>query len=164
MPKGSKKYRANVAVFVVNRHGEILVCERSDYDGAWQIPQGGIEKGEKLREAAIRELYEEIGTCSVGFLAKIPGTFRYDWPKALRKKGIKGQEQTFFIFRISPWAKIDLKRAARKDKNIKQEFRSYEFLPARKFLNRINGFKKKNYSKALSLALKKYPTAFESQK
>ena len=96
----NKKYRPNVAIFVVNRHGEILTCERNDYRGTWQIPQGGVEKGEKTKDAAVRELYEEIGTKSAKFLAKVPGKFRYDWPKKLRRKGFKGQEQVFFIFEL----------------------------------------------------------------
>lgn len=157
----NKKYRPNVAIFLLNRSGEILTCERNDYPGTWQLPQGGIEKGEKSKEAAIRELYEEIGTKSARFLAKVPGKFRYDWPKKLRKKGFKGQEQEFFLFRLSPWAKIDLVRASKKDKSIKQEFQRYEFLTPKDFVKRINSFKKASYKKALKVALSEFPELFQ---
>ena len=158
----NKKYRPNVAIFVINRHGEILTCERNDYRGTWQIPQGGIEKGEKTKDAAVRELYEEIGTRSAKLIAKIPGKFRYDWPKKLRRKGFRGQEQVFFIFELSPWAKIDLRRASKKDRNIKQEFQEYEFLSPKAFIKRVNSFKKENYKKALKTALSKFPELFNA--
>jgi putative (di)nucleoside polyphosphate hydrolase len=157
-----KKFRPNVAVFVLNRRGEILVCERNDYPGSWQLPQGGIDKNEKAKDAAFRELYEEIGTRSATLIKKIPGTFRYTWPKQLWKRGYKGQEQTFFIFRISPWAKIDLARAANKHRSIKQEFQSFEFIEHKKFLKRVHGFKKVSYKRALKVALSRYPSLFES--
>jgi len=162
----NKKYRPNVAIFVLNRRGEILTCERNDYPGTWQIPQGGIEAGENSKEAAIRELYEEIGTRSLKFLAKVPGKFRYDWPKKLRskrlgRKGFHGQEQIFFIFQISPWAKINLSRAAKKDRGIKQEFQEFEFLNPKEFIKRVNSFKKETYQKALTKAISKFPELFE---
>ena len=157
----NKKYRPNVAIFVINRRGEILTCERSDHHGTWQIPQGGIEKGEKNKDAAIRELYEEIGTRSAKYVARVPGRFRYDWPKKLRRKGYRGQEQVFFIFEISPWAKIDLKRASKKDPKIKQEFKKYEFLPPKAFMKRVNSFKKDSYKSALRKAISKFPDLFQ---
>jgi putative (di)nucleoside polyphosphate hydrolase len=159
MPK--KRYRPNVAMFVLNRAGEILTCERSDYRDSWQLPQGGAEDGEELVEAAFRELYEEIGTQAATLLERIPGTFRYDWPKRLWRKGYCGQEQVFFILRISPWAKIDLSRASQRDPQVEQEFRRYEFLSAKDFLRRVNGFKKASYKKALSKALEEYPELFK---
>ena len=39
-------YRPNAAIILRNSSGEILVCERSDWWGCWQFPQGGVKKGE----------------------------------------------------------------------------------------------------------------------
>lgn len=160
MRKKKFTYRPNVAVFVLNRHGEILTCERSDRRGAWQLPQGGIEEGENVREAALRELMEEIGTTSGKIISVLPKTINYDWPERLWRKGFRGQAQRYVIFALSPWAKIDLKRAFRKKLSPKCEFRNYTFLDPKTFLSHISGFKRKAYRKALKLAILKHPNYF----
>jgi len=54
-----------VVVFRRSSPPEFLVLRRSDsdqiYPGLWQIVSGGIEKGERAYDAALRELEEEIG-------------------------------------------------------------------------------------------------------
>ena len=50
-------YRKCVGITVYKDH-KVLLCERRDLPGAWQFPQGGIEAGEGLIEAARRELKE----------------------------------------------------------------------------------------------------------
>ena len=58
-------YRPCVGIVLFNKLGHVLVGQRLDtYSNAWQLPQGGIEKGEKPEAAAMRELEEEIGTCN----------------------------------------------------------------------------------------------------
>ena len=55
-------YRPCVGLMVVNRDGNVFVGQRVDRDqDAWQMPQGGIDKGETVIEAALRELGEETG-------------------------------------------------------------------------------------------------------
>ncbi|MDB9944292.1 RNA pyrophosphohydrolase [Octadecabacter sp.] len=55
-------YRPCVGLMVVNRNGNVFVGQRVDRDqDAWQMPQGGIDKGETVIEAALRELGEETG-------------------------------------------------------------------------------------------------------
>lgn len=55
-------YRPCVGVMLVNGAGKVFVGQRIDRDqAAWQMPQGGIDKGETPREAALRELEEETG-------------------------------------------------------------------------------------------------------
>lgn len=54
-------YRPCVGVMLVNQHGNIFTGERLDTPGAWQMPQGGIDKGESPQDAALRELAEETG-------------------------------------------------------------------------------------------------------
>ena len=56
-------YRPNVGVMLANRQGRIFVGQRLDNpdSDAWQMPQGGVEKGEAPRDAALRELKEETG-------------------------------------------------------------------------------------------------------
>ena len=62
----SLPYRPCVGIMLVNVHGNVLVANRSDIQvPAWQMPQGGIDAGEIPKEAAFRELMEEVGTLSL---------------------------------------------------------------------------------------------------
>lgn len=61
----------SVNVVVVNDADEILLIRRSD-NGNWALPGGGIDLGESLTQAAIRETREETGIrCEVTGLAGI---------------------------------------------------------------------------------------------
>jgi len=93
------RYRANVAALIVNPKGKILVCERSGQNGAWQFPQGGVDKGESSIEALYREVLEEVGLPPTSYDAVeyIEG-YRYDFPESKkRSKGYDGQEQTYYL-------------------------------------------------------------------
>lgn len=59
--KGVLGWRPCAGAVIFNAHGNILVGERLNYKGAWQCPQGGVDRGESLVEAALRETYEEMG-------------------------------------------------------------------------------------------------------
>lgn len=105
-------YRPCVGVMVLNRHGLVwagrrLVANDSEMAGTdklWQMPQGGIDKGENPLTAAYRELYEETGIKSVSLLAEAPDWIEYDLPRdivgiALKGK-YRGQTQRWFAFRF----------------------------------------------------------------
>ena len=47
-------YRRNAGIVVCNRQKLVLLCQRIDMKNSWQFPQGGIEEGESVKEAAIR--------------------------------------------------------------------------------------------------------------
>src|SRR5262249_17036070 len=147
-----------------DRHGRILACERADYPGSWQMPQGGIDKGESPRIAALRELREEIGTCAGRFVGELPRTIRYEWPREVWRKGYRGQEQRYFLFRLSPWAKIDVGRAHRLDPKIRKEFRRVEFINPESFMKRVQGFKVDAYREALCEVSRLYPRLLCSTK
>lgn len=105
-------YRPCVGVMVLNRQGLVWAGRRiaegnSEYDGSpqlWQMPQGGIDKGEDALVAAKRELYEETGMQTVSLLAQSQGWFNYDLPPHLIGIGLKGkyrgQTQRWFAFRF----------------------------------------------------------------
>lgn len=105
-------YRPCVGVMVLNRRGLVWAGHRiavgnSEYDGSpqrWQMPQGGIDKGEDPLKAAYRELYEETGMRTVSLLAEAPGWINYDLPEHLIGIGLKGkyrgQTQRWYAFRF----------------------------------------------------------------
>ena len=82
----SYPYRKNVGIVVCNRHKRVLWCERKDLPGQWQFPQGGIEDGETVLEAARRELREETSVVSAEPLAFIEKPLVYDFPAKIAEK------------------------------------------------------------------------------
>ncbi len=97
---------------VLNAEGLVWAGRRiregnSEYDGSpqlWQMPQGGIDDGERPLTAAIRELYEETGMKTVTLLAEASDWIHYDLPPELIGIGLRGkyrgQAQRWFAFRF----------------------------------------------------------------
>ena len=100
-------YRPCAGVMLLNHDGKVFVGQRIDnLADAWQMPQGGIDKGEDAETAARRELGEETGIASdkVELIADAGRDFDYDLPPDLAGKvwGCKyrGQRQRWFLFRF----------------------------------------------------------------
>ncbi|KKB07654.1 RNA pyrophosphohydrolase [Devosia chinhatensis] len=104
-------YRDCVGVAVFNAEGNVFLGRRkqdvqweneSALQAPWQMPQGGIDKGEDPLRAALRELHEETNISSVSLLAEAPEWIHYDLPDdalgiALKGK-YRGQRQRWFAF------------------------------------------------------------------
>ena len=105
-------YRACVGVMLLNRAGLVFVGRRRNrrlvehvapgYE--WQMPQGGIDEGEKPLAAAIREMHEETNVSSATLLAEAANWYSYDLPVDIYQKAWKGrfqgQRQKWFAFRF----------------------------------------------------------------
>ncbi|MEX0809514.1 MAG: RNA pyrophosphohydrolase [Dongiaceae bacterium] len=101
----SELYRPCVGIMLLNRANEVLVAQRLDMtSNAWQMPQGGIDRGETPIRAAWREMREEIGTDKASLLAESRRWLRYDLPDNLASTlwggRFRGQEQKWFAFRF----------------------------------------------------------------
>lgn len=103
-----RPYRPNVAAIVIDAESRrVLVGERRDAPGMWQLPQGGIDDGETPEEAVRRELREETGLSEVEILARSPRPYRYDFPPTITHpitRSWRGQEQIYFLLRASAGA------------------------------------------------------------
>ena len=107
MAIGENGYRRGVGVMLLNREGKVFVGARIDNtDEAWQMPQGGIDKGEEPWATGLRELEEETGIPPhlVEKISTTPERLKYDLPKELRSKlwggKWKGQDQDWFLARF----------------------------------------------------------------
>lgn len=101
-------YRPCVGVVLMNAEGRVFAGRRIDSPApAWQMPQGGIDDGEKPRAAALRELLEETGVTAdhVEFVARTEDWVTYDLPPELLGKvwggKYRGQRQKWFLFRFT---------------------------------------------------------------
>lgn len=97
-------YRPNVGVVLFNAEGLVWLGRRvhTPEPWNWQFPQGGVDRGEDLHEAALRELDEETGITSVSLLDSTGDWIVYDFPpEVLARDGRwKGQKQVWFAFRF----------------------------------------------------------------
>lgn len=143
-------YRPCVGVMLVNRQSEVFVGQRIDSRvAAWQMPQGGVEKGEDPREAALRELWEETGVRAerVTVVSETENWLPYELPfdlvPKLWKGRFRGQEQKWFLMRF---------HGSDHDVNIETEhpeFSKWRWLPAQDLVDNIVPFKRDVYAAVL---------------
>ncbi len=144
-------YRPCVGIMLANPRGHVFVAQRKDRDtDAWQMPQGGVDKGEKCRDAALRELEEEtsISPKFVTIEAESEGLIRYDLPHALVpniwKGRYRGQEQKWYLMRyhgLDNQIDLDTKHP---------EFTAWKWMPADQIVDSIVPFKRAVYEQVLA--------------
>lgn len=142
-------YRKGVGIVLLNRDGLVFVAQRIDTPGeAWQMPQGGIDRDEAPRAAALRELKEEIGTDRAEVLAESRDWLAYDLPPKLGAKvwkgRYKGQCQKWFVLRfLGDDGDIDLDGDS-------PEFSAWRWVPAGQLPDMIVAFKRPLYRAILA--------------
>lgn len=144
-------YRPCVGIMLANTRGHIFVGQRNDRDtDAWQMPQGGVDKGEKTLDAAYRELWEETGVTQklVTLEAEAPELIRYQLPHEIVPKIWKGkyqgQEQKWFLFRFH--GSDDQINIATEH----PEFTEWKWMPKEDLVANIVPFKREVYEKVLA--------------
>jgi putative (di)nucleoside polyphosphate hydrolase len=103
------QYRPCVGVMLVNGEGKVFVGKRIDNKEGdrWQMPQGGVDPGEDLDVALLREVEEETGVRAehLEVLARLGEELFYDLPSELQGKlwggKYRGQRQTWYLVRFT---------------------------------------------------------------
>jgi putative (di)nucleoside polyphosphate hydrolase len=147
-PAASLPYRPCVGMMLLNDQGRIFVGKRVDQTlEAWQMPQGGIDEGEDLHSAVLRELQEEIGTRKVEFLREHPDWLTYDLPPRLVGVALqgkyRGQKQKWFALRFT---------GRDSDINVAmpdQEFSDWRWVGVDELLGLIVPFKRDTYAQVV---------------
>jgi putative (di)nucleoside polyphosphate hydrolase len=147
--KSDLPYRPCVGIMLFNADGKVFVGNRLDQTvESWQMPQGGIDKGETPKEAALRELKEEVGTKKAEIIAEMEVWVTYDLPEHL--VGIafhgkyKGQRQKWFALRFTgKESDIDLTTHD-------PEFSSYRWVSLEELPDLIVPFKREIYQQVIA--------------
>jgi len=150
MNNNDHRYRRGVGVMLLNSRKQIWVGRRIDNtDEAWQMPQGGIDKGEEPWATALREVEEETGIPLhlVERIAEYPERLRYDLPPELQGKlwggKYKGQLQDWYLCRF-------LGRDSDVDITTKHpEFKDWKWVKPTQLLDLIVPFKRDLYRRLL---------------
>jgi putative (di)nucleoside polyphosphate hydrolase len=140
---GSPRYRSNVGAILRRADGRILIGERSNVEGAWQFPQGGVKKSETAQAALSRELLEELSLASAYYrVIESKGPYRYLFPPGRTKEGFDGQEQTYFLIEfIGTDSNLDVKTD-------EPEFVRFRWIKPSEFeIDWVPGFKREAYRK-----------------
>ncbi len=149
-------YRPCVGVMLLNAHGLVWIGRRfqkQNDDGVgqwWQMPQGGIDKGEDPAMAASRELQEETAVTSAELIAEAPEWYRYDLPEHLIgvswKGRYRGQTQKWFAMRFTGQdSEINLAASGHK-----QEFDAWRWAGMDEVIDLIVPFKKPVYEQVIT--------------
>ncbi len=154
-------YRPCVGIMAVNSAGLVWVGRRvigragkesgGSYERWWQMPQGGIDAGEDPQTAALRELCEETGMCSVSVLGRTHDWLTYDLPEILQPVTwggkYRGQKQVWFAVRFhGEESEIDIIPKA----GHAQEFDAWRWAAVDELVDLIVPFKRDVYTRALA--------------
>ena len=140
--------RSGVGIIILNNKNQVFVGKRKDNPANnWQMPQGGVDKGESFIDAMKRELFEETGIKKIKILKELEKIYQYELPENLVgiiwKGKYRGQKQKWFITRFlgnDDEININTKHP---------EFIDWKWIEPKKLPEVIVNFKKKLYTDLL---------------
>ena len=140
--------RSGVGIIILNNNNQVFVGKRKDNPANnWQMPQGGVDKGESFIDAMKRELFEETGIKKIKILKELEKIYQYELPENLVgiiwKGKYRGQKQKWFITRFlgnDDEININTKHP---------EFIDWKWIEPKKLPEVIVNFKKKLYTDLL---------------
>tara|TARA_X000001036_G_scaffold432553_2_gene468631 strand:- start:465 stop:935 length:471 start_codon:yes stop_codon:yes gene_type:complete len=144
MNKNELPMRIGVGIIVLNKNNHVFVAKRKDNPiNKWQMPQGGVDEGEKFVKAMKRELYEETSIKNIHIIKEIDRIYEYELPENLIgiiwKGKYKGQRQKWFVTRfLGNDSEINLKTKY-------PEFIDWKWIDPKKLPEVIVDFKKDLY-------------------
>ena len=141
-------YRLGVGIVIFNNIGNVLIAERLDNLGGWQMPQGGIDDDEEPEIAVFREMQEEIGTRNAEIIGTMEEWLYYDFPTHLTRRlwGGKycGQQQKWFALRF-----LGQDEDIRLETHAHPEFNQWKWIPINELLNYVVPFKHATYERVM---------------
>ena len=157
-PFESLPYRPCAGMMVLNRAGLVFIGRRSsgpehvDATHVWQMPQGGIDRGEDPYNGALRELYEETNISSVEKLGEIAEWLVYDLPREIVgqawKGKFRGQKQKWYALRFTgPESEINVANPAG---GHKPEFIDWRWVAMSKLPELVVPFKRQTYERVVA--------------
>ena len=157
-PFESLPYRPCAGMMVLNRAGLVFIGRRSsgpehiDATHVWQMPQGGIDRGEDPYNGALRELYEETNISSVEKLGEIAEWLVYDLPREIVgqawKGKFRGQKQKWYALRFTgPESEINIAHPAG---GHKPEFIDWRWVAMSKLPELVVPFKRQIYERVVA--------------
>jgi len=157
-PFESLPYRPCAGMMVLNRAGLVFIGRRSsgpehiDATHVWQMPQGGIDRGEDPYNGALRELYEETNISSVEKLGEIAEWLVYDLPREIVgqawKGKFRGQKQKWYALRFTgPESEINIAHPAG---GHKPEFIDWRWVAMSKLPELVVPFKRQTYERVVA--------------
>lgn len=140
-------YRPNVGLMLIAADRRVFVGRRLKQPDAWQMPQGGVDRGESPIEAACRELGEEVGTTRALLLRESREWLSYEVPEPMRPAHWKGRwhgqaQKWFALAFIGTDTDIDINAHDR-------EFDAWRWVTAGELLDCIVPFKRPVYAAVL---------------
>ena len=135
---------------LLDRTGRVFIGRRIGMRDGWQMPQGGIDRGEDPRTAVFRELKEEVGTDKAEIMAETRDWLTYDLPPKLQGKKLwggryRGQKQKWFALRfLGTDSDIDIAAHGH------PEFEAWKWAPVLSLFDLIVPFKRELYRQVVA--------------
>lgn len=158
MPKREKMpYRPCAGVALFNREGLVFMGKRlkfveGELTNPWQMPQGGLDKGEDPAQGGLRELQEETNVSSIRFLGITEDWLTYELPDSALGVALKGkyrgQKQKWLaVLLTGDDSEIDVERPM--NGAHPAEFSAWEWVPFAETIDRVVPFKREVYEEVV---------------